>query len=1079
MKRLKKILLINWHMFSCTEIDVTDNMLVTGHNGAGKSTLLDAVQYVLTGGRTKFNLAANEDGTRRLEGYIRGRLGMEGKENLRDGDVCTHVVLEFEDDLGKKPFILGALAELPEGGKPQERFYSVSGTGIVKEDYISGHNEVFRKASLEKNLKHRGLKPVFADNKKMARSMVCRALNLNSKYCELLPRALAFRPIGNLNEFIFQFLLPEENVNVSRLKDNVRQYRELEQQLEEQQGILKVLEQINECDRKQKEIQRTVLVTDLLSGMISVEENTALIRQNREMIAGKKKDRDFNRDAKERFDRRQTELLDQLAEINVQLKNLDPEGLIQKLEMRESALKTFFEDDKKWLQKTAASAKKDLPVLKQLNVVHGLSDDPETILNDADIERKASDCEVRIQSMRMTNAERGFRISQEKKQNNDDLQKTEKELSLLEQKKYPYRKEVTALISLLENELSRSVGRSVTVRPFCEYLEITDETWRNAVEGFLNTQRFDLFVEPQYFRKAAGIYERFKSEHGIYGVGIVDTGKLDGYREYAEGSLADKVSSDYEYARLYANMLLGNVMCVDDAEQLNRYPRSITTSCMVYRNHTVRAINPNVYQKPYIGNRAIEIQFDIMKRKKAELKETLSSIRERENDVRRERERLELLHLDYWHGASSAQQKYLSDQSELNDVSGQLKNLKKNPSWITLTEQQTAVSERLDETRAAYRSVTDTVIELEQQIEVLKKESEELQTALKEADHKRVSTESENLELVHEAEREYGILKKEARGEFSRMRYRLSGRIEKADQQLRIQKNELLDYMHRYNQQTAFGFEESSDALPQYMEQYFRLRDLGIENLREKARIARGKCEDSFREDFISKLRSLLEGARKNIRELNRSLTDKDFQGDRYEFVIEASRDPVFRMYYQILNSNQDYPTDNLFMEELSETNRQAMDDLFARLVSFDSSQSDEKLLRDYTDYRKYLSYDIRIHHRDGSVTMYSKVNREKSGGETQTPFYVIIAASFDQLTSTIRKDEETGCLVLFDEAFNNMDESRIEALMRFYNDLNIQVMIAVPEGRVRSIVSYVDTTLLLVKKNDTIVHKVITRDEN
>ena len=117
MKRLTKILLINWHMFSCSEIEIKNNVLITGHNGAGKSTLLDAVQYVLTGGSKKFNLAANEDGARKLEGYVRGRLGMESQENLRNGDVTTHVALEFFDEEDGRPFVLGAVIDLPENGK--------------------------------------------------------------------------------------------------------------------------------------------------------------------------------------------------------------------------------------------------------------------------------------------------------------------------------------------------------------------------------------------------------------------------------------------------------------------------------------------------------------------------------------------------------------------------------------------------------------------------------------------------------------------------------------------------------------------------------------------------------------------------------------------------------------------------------------------------------------------------------------------------------------------------------------------------------------------------------------------------
>jgi len=92
----------------------------------------------------------------------------------------------------------------------------------------------------------------------------------------------------------------------------------------------------------------------------------------------------------------------------------------------------------------------------------------------------------------------------------------------------------------------------------------------------------------------------------------------------------------------------------------------------------------------------------------------------------------------------------------------------------------------------------------------------------------------------------------------------------------------------------------------------------------------------------------------------------------------------------------------------------------------------------------------------------------------------VIIAASFDQLSQMgqLRRKNGTGCLVLFDEAFNNMDENRIDALMKFYRSLNIQLMIAVPEGRVRNIMPHCETSLLLVKSNNQIFCKAII-DEN
>ena len=73
MKKLKKILLINWLYFSKELIEVGDINFLTGKNGAGKSTVIDALQIVLLGetNSRNFNQAANEKSQRSLEGYLR------------------------------------------------------------------------------------------------------------------------------------------------------------------------------------------------------------------------------------------------------------------------------------------------------------------------------------------------------------------------------------------------------------------------------------------------------------------------------------------------------------------------------------------------------------------------------------------------------------------------------------------------------------------------------------------------------------------------------------------------------------------------------------------------------------------------------------------------------------------------------------------------------------------------------------------------------------------------------------------------------------------------------------------------
>jgi len=71
-------------------------------------------------------------------------------------------------------------------------------------------------------------------------------------------------------------------------------------------------------------------------------------------------------------------------------------------------------------------------------------------------------------------------------------------------------------------------------------------------------------------------------------------------------------------------------------------------------------------------------------------------------------------------------------------------------------------------------------------------------------------------------------------------------------------------------------------------------------------------------------------------------------------------------------------------------------------------------------------------------------------------------------------------CVVAFDEAFNNMDESRIESLMAFYKQLNIQIIIIVPSNRISAIAPYMDTTIGIAKiRNTPVIHLLEKETKN
>ena len=55
-------------------------------------------------------------------------------------------------------------------------------------------------------------------------------------------------------------------------------------------------------------------------------------------------------------------------------------------------------------------------------------------------------------------------------------------------------------------------------------LEIEDERWRGAVEGYLNNQKFYFLVEPAYYEQALRIYNKLKWEKSLNAYGLVDIG---------------------------------------------------------------------------------------------------------------------------------------------------------------------------------------------------------------------------------------------------------------------------------------------------------------------------------------------------------------------------------------------------------------------------------------------------------------------------------------------------------------------------------------------------------------------------
>ena len=117
----------------------------------------------------------------------------------------------------------------------------------------------------------------------------------------------------------------------------------------------------------------------------------------------------------------------------------------------------------------------------------------------------------------------------------------------------------------------------------------------------------------------------------------------------------------------------------------------------------------------------------------------------------------------------------------------------------------------------------------------------------------------------------------------------------------------------------------------------------------------------------------------------------------------------------------------------------------------------------EYTDYRKYFSYDMEIISNQGNSQITAELSKKQgsaSNGEKQTPYFIILAASLMQYYP-----RESCCarLAFIDEAFSALSRERIEQMVKYLETNGFQVIYAAPPEKIGSIGQFIDSTVSLV----------------
>lgn len=158
---------------------------------------------------------------------------------------------------------------------------------------------------------------------------------------------------------------------------------------------------------------------------------------------------------------------------------------------------------------------------------------------------------------------------------------------------------------------------------------------------------------------------------------------------------------------------------------------------------------------------------------------------------------------------------------------------------------------------------------------------------------------------------------------------------------------------------------------------------------------------------------------------------------------------------------------------EISRISDDALDALFKPNLPDDFPHKDtisavEQLLEDpdkdvsqFEDYRNFYTFEIHMEDiRTKSRTRWETRRNTGSGAEQQVPLYVAIGASLAAVygSSGSHGGPKGMSPALFDEAFSKMDGKNQRAMMSFYADLGLQVVIAAPLEKKAAISGYMHT---------------------
>lgn len=1094
MKRLQRLVLVQFFLYDAVELDINGHVAFLGQNGSGKTSLLDAIQIAMLGGHGNY-LAFNTQSVgstgggkrnpRSIKDYCLGVVDDTGEgggrfDRKRDSAI-SYITLIFEDDATHEQVSIGICirANAEESDHEVLGLYVLQGVGLTLADHLEQANGEDVPllwndfvAAARSRLGKTDKTPYFTTQptkyiQEMIHALQPKAKSIDVReYLKVFNKSVLLRNIDSVDSFVRDYVVEPQSIDRRRAKSQIERFKELSLLVEQ---VRKQIADLAEISIAYEEVEKyTVRSASIkaLAAMYAHEEHKEALNILEGEIHNNSRRRRLCKEASKNHERNVKVALDARDAARDAWTSKPGADSINAHAMTKATNERYLEATRLRIERDLSlvsgvidrlSTLKAIPShqrkLKEIDQAlshhsnrfnQGLMTDIDLVIADA-IQFLSSEVEAYKNALKDAEAKHS-KASQHRSTISGQMINSKSGGA-------PISDAVALVIERLHRE-------GIKAEPVCNIVEIKDEAWQPAIEAFLKSNREALVIADGREREAVRLIRSMPERDNPFAAKVVQPYHLRDQRwnESDNSLVGNLLASENPIALSYLRSVFGGMKCVETEEELEQYSRALTIDGMLSANFTTSRLRFFPTEKLLFGKR---ITYAEQRSWESKLEAALDAEQKAEQEKNAIALAIDRISKMGDLGMITARVKEnveqaLEEQKAVNDVVELIQNI--NTAEIKpLKEAFDAKQRELEAVQLKQREnenlLTSTNATLRGQFPVrssLRKKRDEAAAALELILSAKDEIDESIIERVRgEIEATIGL------GGYPERAVTCQRRVNVADRAAEEALIMAIQPFQRYLDQhgVALGEELKQWRLGKawVKSEHERLEKTELVHRADDVRRARDAAEEAFRNDVAVRIRESIEQMRVTISDINKALsTSPPFSnGERYRFIwspAEAHK-PI---YDYIMNVGKGSERDMFTLGDDAHTDIMKLLD--------DTTQDGKDRANPLDDYRTLFTFDLMIDREGKKSIPLSRRLGVGSNGEHRTPFYVIAGAAM-AAAYRIDSGKHTGAgLMLLDEAFHGMDQQNALSAARFLDSIGLQMVMAAPEADHSKLAPTLDT---------------------